>query len=112
MNMTDLAKAIEALEKTLAHDPGNPAGFQHLAGRRLSNGDFEGAIEAYSMCITFEPRNAAAHNNLGVALLKAGRFKDAIATLEAAPALLVSLASSALRAPLPKRGQQFVARAE
>jgi tetratricopeptide (TPR) repeat protein len=87
MNMTDLAKAIEALEKTLAHGPSNPAGFQHLAGLRLSNGDIEGAIEAYSRCITFEPRNAAAHNNLGVALLKAGRFKDAIAALEAALAL-------------------------
>jgi tetratricopeptide (TPR) repeat protein len=82
--MIDLAKAIEALEKTLAHDPSNPAILQDLAGLRLSNGDIDGAIGTYSRCLTFAPRSAATHNNFGVALLKAGRFQDAIAVLEAA----------------------------
>ena len=80
--MTDLARAIEALEMTLTQDPSSSAGFHELAGLKLASGDIEGAIASYSRCITFAPQNAATHNNLGVALLKAGRFRDAIATLE------------------------------
>jgi tetratricopeptide (TPR) repeat protein len=74
--MTDLAKAIEALEMMLARNPGNPAALQDLGGLRLSNGDIQGAIAAYSRCITFAPQNAAAHNNLGVALRKSGRLLE------------------------------------
>jgi tetratricopeptide (TPR) repeat protein len=87
MCMTDLTRAIEALEMTLAQKPRSSPGFHELAGLKLASGDIEGAIASYSRCITFAPQNAAARNNLGVALLKAGRFRDAIATLETALAL-------------------------
>src|SRR5258708_22795713 len=65
--MTDLARAIEALEMTLAQNPRSSAGFQELAGLKLAGGDIEGAIASYSRCITFAPQNAAARNNLGAA---------------------------------------------
>jgi tetratricopeptide (TPR) repeat protein len=87
MSMSNVAKAIEALEMKLARNPGSAADLHELAGLKLSSGDSEGAIAAYSSCLTFAPQNPGAHNNLGVALLKAGRFRDAIASLETALAL-------------------------
>jgi cytochrome c-type biogenesis protein CcmH/NrfG len=81
MSMTDLARAIEALETTLAHDPGNPAGLQELAGLGLSNGDIEGAIAAYSRCITFAPQNAAARKNLPPPAIGASVYAEVAAAL-------------------------------
>jgi Flp pilus assembly protein TadD len=85
--LTDLDKAIEALQARLARNPGNHADLQELAGLKLSSGDLDGAIEMYSRCMTISPHNAAVRNNLGVALLKSRRFTEAIATLEAALSL-------------------------
>jgi tetratricopeptide (TPR) repeat protein len=82
--MTDIDKAIEALQMKLALDPYDSAGFHQLAGLKLSNGDIDGAIAAYSSCITFAPQDAGARNNFGVALLKARRFGEAVAILESA----------------------------
>jgi len=44
--MTDLAKAIEALEMTLARRPGSAAGLHKMGSLKLANSGVEGAIAA------------------------------------------------------------------
>ena len=88
----DLARAIEALEMTLAHGPRSSAVFQELEGLKLASGDIEGAITSYSRCITFAPQNAALRNDLARGPANCGL--------------------SCVRAPAAKGVQQFSARRE
>ncbi|CCQ73286.1 tetratricopeptide repeat protein [Magnetospira sp. QH-2] len=75
---------IAALELVLATDPDNIEALINLAGRHVTNGNFEAALPLCEQAVAQVPESGPVRYNLGLVLQNLGRFDEALDSFEQA----------------------------
>jgi tetratricopeptide (TPR) repeat protein len=73
-----LARAIEAYEKSIREDPRNAATFNNLGVALNESGEIDQAIGAFEKALALDPKYEKALNNLGVIRYRKGQFDEAL----------------------------------
>ena len=77
-----MLKQIEALERAVREQPGNPWALQQLFYDLMINGYLEEGVRIAERYVELEPLVLEAHYCLALALFAAGRFSEAITAME------------------------------
>lgn len=80
----NLPRAEEALQRTIAMEPGHAEALFHLGSLRSQAGDLTAAVGYYRQAIEYRPDFVDAHVNLGLLLDRTGETDSALSQLEQA----------------------------
>ncbi len=77
-----LGEAVQAYQKALTLDPGNPVIMKNLADVFYLQKEYPKAIEFCKQALQSNPRFHQAHSTLGLAYYRLGKYKESLAEFE------------------------------